>query len=176
MGKKPFRPTDFTPEDGVSVALKIAQMLDWAAMKAPGTIVTYPQIAKVILSLGRLPRQDAREVEMVRSRVSSARQKLISDFERDLVTEPGIGCRATFSDADTIANCITKRTRRLLLAKDRLTESINILSEEGMIEAKSDIPQLVEWLNEELKPLLKTIDKPKNVKALTEVPAPPQAE
>jgi hypothetical protein len=174
MGKKPFRPTEFIPEDGVSVALKIAQMLDWAAIQAPGTIVTYPQIAKVIMSLGRMPRQDAKEVDMVRSRVSSARQKLIEEYERDLVSEPGIGCRATFSDADAISNCVTKRTRRLLLAKNRLVESINILSQEGMIAAKSDIPQLVEWLNEELKPLLKSFDRPKNVKALEAVPLSPQ--
>lgn len=148
-----------------SIPEKMAKLLDWAADEAPRVILRYPQIAKVLLDMDRLPRQDAKEVDMIKGRVSATRQKLVQKFGRDLVTEPGIGCRATVDDSDVLQFCVTKRARRLMVAKDRLTESIGIIEEEGLLE-NSDIPELVQWLTDELNPLIKKLQDPKAVRAL----------
>lgn len=167
---KRFNPDDFEPPSG-SIPEKMAKLLDWAAEEAPGVVLRYPQIAKALLGMTKTPRKDSKEVDMIRGRVSPTRQRLIKYYERDLVTETGIGCRATISDADALENCVTKRARRLMIAKDRLVESINIIQEEGLLES-SDIPELAQWLSDELKPLIKELQKPRSVKALS--PPPPR--
>jgi hypothetical protein len=166
---KAVRPTDFKPEPG-SIPSKIAQMLDWYADKKPGEILSYPVLAKVVLHLSRTPRKDAKEVDMVKCRVSAARQQLIAKYERDLVTDPGFGCRATFGDSDVLVHCVTKRARRLAAAKERLCESLTVLDEEGLIDA--DVKYLAEWLSEELKPVLKKLESAKAAKALLPPPPP----
>lgn len=166
---KIFRPIDFKPEAG-SIPSKIAQMLDWCAQKKPGEIISYPVLAKVVLHLARTPTKISKEVEMLRSRISAARQQLISKYDRDLISDPGFGCRATISDEDVLVHCVTRRARRLAAAKERLAESLSIMEEEGLVS--EDIKYLAEWLNEELRPVLKKLETAKAAKALLPPPPP----
>lgn len=171
--RKKFRATDFRPESGLSVPGKIAQMLDWAADKSPGTVCTYPQIAKAILDLNKMPRFDSREVEMIRGRMSAASLIMRKEYNRDIVTVPKEGARATFSDEDLLSNCITKKARRLYSAKERLSEAIAILDEEGLVS--DDIKYLADWLNDELKPIFRKLESPKATRALLPPPPPSSA-
>lgn len=173
--KKRVDPSRYKPKMGTTVG-KIAELLDWAAEELPHKIITYPQITKAVMGYPRMPRQDSKEVELIRSRISGVRQKLVKDFDRDIVTESGIGCRATVDSADILKHCVTKRAKRLSSANTKLQESISIMDEEGLLETNPDLADLVSWLQEELKPLIKKLQTPKSVRALLPPVAMPEDE
>ena len=106
---------------------RVALIFDWYAIKNPYDFLNYNELLKCMEGYGHWPRLDNKEVERVRSLISSARGILDREYQhsdgvgtRSLITAADLGARATIDNADRLKHRLPvvgiateRQTRRL---------------------------------------------------------------
>jgi hypothetical protein len=124
---------DFRYEEGHSDPQRAAQALDWAAEQFPEQWVAYNILLRAIRGFSHTPKLASRDVENLRHKMSRVREILRRVYSRDLISEPGVGVRATSASLDVLKTAMVQRARRLASA------STNYAATAALVEA-SEIP------------------------------------
>ena len=174
--------TGWTPEES-SIVGRTAEFLDYCAQKYPHSLITYEEITQAIYGLGRLPMSQSQNVKSVRGQMSSAGKRLMRDYNRTLVTERGVGARASVDNADKLRESVTKAAERHKRSADHLQSVCSMVDpkslEKEIKELKGDpvlkeeMLELSRWLTDSMGKYLKSLDRPAIASAL--LPPPPSA-
>ena len=91
----------------LSLSKRAAHALDWTATRAPGVVVPYNVVLKVVMGYSHTPRLGNEEVERFRSgALGDARRHLRSQYRRDLKSVSGVGVRATVDGLDVVKSTL----------------------------------------------------------------------
>lgn len=118
----------FQVDPKLSITLRAAQALAWAAKNFPLEYVSYQQLTQAIMGYARLPSAKSQEVERLRKLMSARiRHVLEEKYELELVAQPGIGVRATVDDTDRLRSVLPKKASRLKAARTSFVKTaVNI--------------------------------------------------
>lgn len=141
-------PSDFTKTQ------RIAHFLDWLAKKYPRQFAQYNLITRAINGYRRTPGLKTREVELVRSSLTRAKQILSEDYHRGAVTMPSVGVRGTIDDDDRAANELPIKMRRLSSAKRSVERTV-----EGIDPRKVTDPKIKKWLRTDVGMIMKSLEE-----------------
>jgi hypothetical protein len=137
---------------------RIAHALDWAAIHHKAEPMPYNLLLKAIEGYdGRTPSLKSKEVESMRNSMHRAREILRVQYNRGLVTVPGIGVRATVDDLDEAHNDVKPQLRRYVLAGESLKKKADMVNINKIPNTKENQP-IRAWLEKTLKPHVKQID------------------
>jgi hypothetical protein len=116
------------PEGRMANAHRIAHFLDWAADTYPGYIFLYEEIAYCVSELSAMPRNNkVKTVQSIRGAMSAAANTLRKNYSRALVSERGVGVRATINELEKVQHDVAVRAQRYTAAGNKLTESIDVV-------------------------------------------------
>lgn len=99
-------------KEGQSRRQKIAEFLIEMAKKSPGTLFSYPQIAKAIFNCKTMPRINDTETMAVARSGTSVREYLQKNHQADLMTANG-HMRALVTDDDKVRWRLRKTTIKI---------------------------------------------------------------
>jgi hypothetical protein len=176
--RKKLQIKSFHPKEK-SIRGRTAEFLFWAKEKYPYQIVTYEEITQAIFSLGSVPNNKSPHVKSVRGQMSSVGKRLLELFKVSLITERGVGARASVDDRDILEQSVTKEAERTSLAAAKLKKVSDLVSPEKLSalleelpngQEKDDFLQLSTWFKEDLIKLVKKLEQPKQKAALLPPP------
>jgi hypothetical protein len=156
MAKNSKAFSNYVRDDDLSIPQRVAHFLDWAAINKAGEFVPYNVIVQQILGTKRLPQLAGEEVQRVRRASATVRQTLITKYDREIVSLPGVGVRATFNDADRLANVAPRKARRLDAARRGFMVTANAIN----LNNVPDTPEyagLKDWMRRDVQTVLKMI-------------------
>ena len=114
--------------DLMSMAHRIAHMLDWAAKVYP-TVFFHPTvILQGIMGYKSTPRINTKETESVRNSMGHAQKYLMEKYKRGFVSQPGVGYRATVDSADVMATTVEKKRTRFNSARIHLGQAVDLVN------------------------------------------------
>jgi hypothetical protein len=111
--------------------------------------------------------------------MSSVGKRLLELFKVSLITERGVGARASVDDRDILEQSVTKEAERTSLAAAKLKKVSDLVSPEKLSalleelpngQEKDDFLQLSTWFKEDLIKLVKKLEQPKQKAALLPPP------
>ena len=152
-----------------SISGRIAELLHWAFENYPGEIITNEEITQAIFTLGKLPISTSQQVVNVRGRMSDARQTLRKKYNQDLISEPGVGARASTGSVDVLTLSMPKATANYERAANKLQETANLISNKEVTEAiaeladpqeKEELLGLQAWYQELVQKVVKRVTQP----------------
>lgn len=160
MAKAHKKIEQYVKDDSMSQTQRAAHFLDWAAKNMPGEYQAYNVILKAVLGQKMLPRQDGDQVKLFKASIpNGVKRALLDKYDREIVTLPGIGVRATVDDADRLTNVAPIRARRLNASRRAF-----LVTATGIDLAKvPDTPELAglkAWMGTEVRTVLKTLGSP----------------
>ncbi|OPZ39519.1 MAG: hypothetical protein BWY99_01370 [Synergistetes bacterium ADurb.BinA166] len=120
------------------VVERAVQFLDWAAREVPKRFIPYPWIAKVSISMNRVPNVESPEVQLIRKKIGSIKKVLWDRYNRRAVSAPRteeLGLRATVDDDDMAATDWLRNKRRVHNGIRRLEDTRNKMDVESMRDA-----------------------------------------
>jgi len=101
----------YVPDQSMSVQRRAAHFLDWAATHHPMRFFTAAELWQRIMVLPKLPRETDLNRKAVSNVVSRARHTLQELYGRTVVTQRGLGFRASVGSEDVNDNCLPRRLR-----------------------------------------------------------------
>jgi len=109
-----------------SVPHRIAALMDYCSKKMPKRPIPWQWVVKVVNVRKSLPREDAREVELMRARLGSARTVCEETYGRSIYSMPGQGIRGTTDDEDLARTQHEKNIRRTAssIRRQKATEDL----------------------------------------------------
>jgi hypothetical protein len=113
----------FKPKE-TCIAGRIGEFLRYAAgVKAwEGKFLLYEEIAQACYMLGKRPVRTSRDVTSIRSAMSRAKDRLISEHGQTIVTLPGVGARLTKNHADKGQNAFVPAMQRMETAIKKVVQ------------------------------------------------------
>lgn len=163
-----------------SIRGRTAEFLFWAKGKYPYQLITYEEITQAIFSLGSVPNNKSPHVKSVRGQMSSVGKRLLELFKVSLITERGVGARASVDDKDVLEHSVTKEAERTSLAAAKLKKVSDLVSPERLAslldelpvgQEKEDFLHLSTWFRDDLLKLIKKLEQPKQKAALLPPPS-----
>lgn len=106
---------------------RVAHFLDWVATREPGSCITYHNIVRAVMGYGPSVKVPTSEIHQLRDRMHRVGQILREKYKRELYMEPGFGARATKDSEDLVENVLSKRTRRLVSARNSVDASLQLV-------------------------------------------------
>lgn len=171
---------DFHPREKF-VSSRIAEFLFWAAERYPKCVITHEEITQAIFSLGAVPKPGSKQVDNVRKSVGRARSVMREKYKRDIVTEKGIGARATVDSADAVATSVVREVTNYERSCNRLRDAASLVNQKELEDAlnekgidpvdREEILTLRDWFTEKVMKVVKKLEQPQSRLAL---PLPPQ--
>lgn len=160
MAKNKQQFSGYVRDDSLSVPQRVAHFLDWAATNKPGEFVAYNMIVQAIMGYKHMPRLDSEEVQRVkRASAANVRSTLATKYDREIISLPGVGVRATFSDADRLEHVAPKKAKRLDGARRSFMLTANAIDLRSVPDTAAYAP-LKRWLGHEVRDVLKLIGSP----------------
>jgi len=156
----------------MSLAQRIAHLLDWAAKKGVGVLIPYNVICRHIMGYNYTPRMNNEEVDGIRRKLSSARPHLQKKYKRDLRNVSGVGARATVDSIDLVKTSLPGNVRRVNSAHAALARNAELvdvakLPEHGPDKAWKD------WFQKTVSPAIKALSNDDRIaKLLPPAPEP----
>lgn len=142
----------------LTIPARIAQALDYGAETAPGTIIPYNVLLQMVMGFAKLPRLGSEDVDRLRGKMTSAARVLHEKYGRGKHSIPGVGVRATFSDADRLTTEVPRKKKAAGAAMRSLTKSMGAIN----IKNVPNTPELKEhrdwWLHNSKNVLDTSID------------------
>ncbi len=145
---------EYRAPDAMAKCHRLAHFLDWFARKQPKVPIAANLIYRAITGIPRTPRMETPEVDAVKSGMSRAREILKEQYRRGLVSERGLGFRATVDDEDTANTQLRRDARRLVSAHRGMESTAKIVD-----PAKVKNAELRAWVTKAVNPLLKVLDE-----------------
>lgn len=179
--RKKLQINQFKPEDK-SIRGRVTEFLLWCAERYPRCTITYEEITQAIFGLGRVPDPRSKNVKSVRGQMSSAGKLLLGQHAKTLITERGVGARASVDESDKARESLPGSVKNYQQAADKLkkvAESIDQLELSREIKAlvdpqlRQELSDVAEWHRELINKVIKNLNRPSTVKAL--LPPPPPA-
>ncbi len=155
-------------DEKTSLVQRTAHALDWAATHFPMQFVPYNVLLKAINGFGYTPRLGSVGVENLRSSMSRVKKTLRITYGKGLVSEPGVGVRATIDSADQLRTDVRR-------AASRHHSSGKALAAAASLVNLSDVPntpenkKILTWAKTSLRNTLSQIDSPEFKKLLEPV-------
>lgn len=134
---------DYSLNLDLSKAGRIAHFLDFRAKSHPKQFVPYAVIAKAIFQLKQMPRTDGKDVETVMRLMGNAKQVLLRDYQRDVVTMRGYGVRASVDSTDALEKVLTVKATRLDGARKSFEATLELIDDKKI----SPDHYLKQWLS-----------------------------
>lgn len=158
MAKRNAKQVDgYVKDDAMSRTKRVAHFLDWAAVNKPGEFMPYNVIVKAIMGYTYMPRLDGDEVRQIKNATSGGvRSSLIGEYNRELVTLPGVGIRATTSDADRLEYVAPRKAQRLATARRNFMLTANAINLRNVPNTPA-YAALKSWMQREVGDVLKLI-------------------
>lgn len=100
-----------------SIPQRMARYLDWAATKYPHCLTPMNVLYKAIMGMARMPALKSAEVERLRSRMQAVKNHLHKIYGRTLISEPGMGVRASVDSNDIVEGPLERAVRRVAAAQ-----------------------------------------------------------
>lgn len=119
-----------------SIPARIARFLDWAASEYPRSLIPMNLVYKAIMGMARTPTMDSSEVERLRSRMYAAKKHLHKVYGRTLVSEPGVGIRASVDSNDIVEGPLERAARRVESARLQ-ADAVSALIKPSQLSAKN---------------------------------------
>jgi hypothetical protein len=124
-----------------SLTARAAHCLDWAATNFPGQFIPYHHLLKAVDPAPRAYQLGSNKVENFRRSTAYIRKLLQKTYGREMITEPGVGVRATFSDTDALTVALPKKMSRFRAARRSLLTTTNLIDERNI----PNTPELKPW-------------------------------
>lgn len=147
----------YKPDHKMSLPQRTAHYLNWAADTFPNAYTPYNLLLKAILGVAKTPRVNDEGVERLRRSLHQSVKKILrSQYNREIVSQPGYGVRATSSDLDMVQSSLTRKMRTLRSAKSAVALTV------GMVDP-SNIPNTAEakpwkdWFTRSAKDIVKQL-------------------
>jgi len=122
MNKKQMKDEPkYTVDLKMSVPRRVAHFLDWAALHHPLRCWSAPEVWQICMQLPRLPRDSEFNRKAMAATAGRSRSILQELYGRTLVTQRGIGFRASVGSEDVHDNCMPDRIKRAKSALGQLT-------------------------------------------------------
>jgi hypothetical protein len=137
---------------------RVAAFLIWAAQRHPFEYIPYNVIVQAINGYRRLPRMESDEVTMIKNCMTGVRRHLQGN-QRELVSQPGIGVRATVDDADTLKTALPNKVKRLQAAKRAVISTASIIDPNAIPDTKENEPWK-KWLKGSVRAAIKELESP----------------
>lgn len=160
----------FQVDPGDAKSRRITSFLLWAAQKHPYEWLPYNVVVQAINGYRRLPRMDSEEVELVKNCMTGVRAQL-QEHARELVSQPGIGIRATVDDADTLKVALPTKVKRFNAAKRAVITTASIIDPSAIPDTPENKPWL-KWLKTSVKGVIRELESP----AFNDKLLPPSSE
>lgn len=116
-------------DDKKQLTERAAECLSQLAEQNPGGFIAYNLLYKAVIGQKVTPKLKSQEVEGLRKKMHRIKQILREQYNRELVSAPGVGVRATTGDVDKLEKVVPKRVMVFEKARARLvnvTESIEL--------------------------------------------------
>lgn len=154
---------------------RAAHFLDWNAKHSPGEFTAYNMLFKQITGVARTPQLKSEEVEHLRRHSHSIRKTLFDKYGREMVSLPGVGVRASIDDADILKNVVPKKASRLQSARVGFLKTVSNIDQKNIPDTV-ELKPLKNWLNREVRELVKQISAPEFERKLLPPPAESTSE
>lgn len=157
MAKQQQQYSGYVRDDALSIPQRVAHFLDWAATNKPGEFMPYNMIVQAIMGYKRMPQLASDEVQRVKRTASAnVRQTLITKYDREIVSLPGVGVRATHSDADRLEHVAPKKARRLDGARRSFMITANAINLSNVPNTPA-YASLKAWMEKDVRGVLRLI-------------------
>lgn len=163
--------TEFKFDPKMRRPARIAAFLAWYAEHQPYVWAGYNEVLQATSGLGYKPRLSNDEVRVIKGAMTRAAQILQSEHGRALVTNRGLGVRATVDSVDTVKNVATKRAKRA----ERAIVSLSQVDEIVDVNSIPNTPEnraLKQWYQRDVRGILKQVSDPQFLQRMLP-PAPP---
>lgn len=140
----------------MSNSARAAHYLSWKAVHEPGSFIAYNELLKTITGVGRMPQLKSEEVEHLRKNAHMIRKLLSDKYDREMVSLPGVGIRATVDDSDVLKNVVPRKASRLQSARNGFIKTVSRIDQKRIPDTVEMAP-LKGWLQREVKELVKQI-------------------
>lgn len=149
--------SEFTVDSKESIARRAAQALAWAAHQFPLEYASYQQLTQAVMGYGRMPSAKSQEVERLRKVMSTGVRKVLEEkYGMELISQPGIGVRATVDDTDRLRSVLPKKANRLKSARASFAKTANNI-DIARVPSTPENAALKAWFNQDVKAVLKQI-------------------
>ena len=138
---------------------RAAHFLDWKAQHNPGEFVPYNELLKNITGVARMPQLKSQEVEHLRKNAHAIRKNLFEKYNREMISMPGVGIRASIDDADVLKNVVPRKAGRLQSARLGFVKTVSNIDQKNIPDTP-ELRPLKGWLVREVKDLVKQIGSP----------------
>lgn len=157
--------SEYKPVLTMSKTQRIAHFLDWSAMHVPYEIMPYNIILRAIEGYEHTPRAGSQETIALRKVTKGARAQLLKLYSRGMLSEPGVGLRATVDDADMVKTDVAKKSSRVQSAVKSLADSVE------KVDTKSESFQGLttewkDWFKTNAKDVVKQMASPEYLRKL----------
>ncbi len=171
--KNTFSISDFHVDPEMRRPARIAAFLHWYAQHQPYVWAGYNEVLQATNGLGYKPRLSNDEVRVIKGAMHRAGQILMETYGRAVISNRGLGIRATVDAADTVRHVATKRAKRA----ERAIVSLAQVDEIVDVSAIPNTPEnkaLKQWYQRDVRGILKQVS---DAEFLTKMlpPAPPEA-
>ena len=120
---KGFNSKGFQSAEG-SLPKKIAEFLVWASKQEPKQFVSAAEVVRAVYGVTRVGKD---QEDGIRRRLTGVNKILHDEFGCALVSQPGVGVRATIGDEDTARTALPKRMKRLDSARKAVVATAAII-------------------------------------------------
>lgn len=149
----------YKPDMKQSMTNRVAHYLDWSAAHYPKQFTAYNIVLKAIHGYAKTPRLDSDEVEGLRRAMSRVKLILFREYGRELVSQPGVGVRATTDDADTLLVALPKKVMRVRSAQKAMAETASII-DPSKVPDTAEMKPWKAWFTRSVKDAIKTLTSP----------------
>lgn len=152
---------------------RIAHYLNWAADNIPYVFTQFNELLKRVEGRGRMPRLDSEDVNLLRRNVGSCKNILLQLYEREFISQPGVGVRASVDDTDRLKTVLPKRMNRFNAARKAAIQTASSIDLNNI----PDTPLLKpykDWMKRSVRDVIKDLSDPTFEKKL--LPPLPTAE
>jgi hypothetical protein len=171
--RKALRITSFSPAEK-SISGRVCEFLHWASLKYPKSIITYEEITQAVFMLGKKPSTGSKAVKSVTSAISRSRKVMKPKYKQDILTEKGVGARATVDELDVLSTSILRDTETHRRSAAKLKSTVDLINEKKLDRLIAQAPKEVRdeimitraWYTESLGKYIKMLEKPSSAKAL----------
>ncbi len=131
----------------MTVTQRIANFLDWAIKNGGAReVIAYNDLFRAVIG-GKRPRMTSPEIKTLRHKMGRVRQILREDYERDLISVPGVGVRASVDSEDLVRNALPPRARAARSANSSLTRTVGLVDQKTLPHTAEFAPYR-KWLGE----------------------------
>jgi len=145
---------NYVTDHKLSKARRAAHFFAWAKENYPYEFANWDVTLQAIEGYGKRPSLKSKEVLALRRQGSFIRATLENDYGMCLVSQPGVGARATVDDGDMAKHAMTRRMK-VLSSAQKAAEKTFALIDPQQIPNTPEFRPYKDWINKDVREVLK---------------------